>query len=159
MPDPYDRHGRSRDPDWGSNPPRSQQRAAAAEDDKGKRPPGKKDPDLCKAEHWKAPHQLVLRIRELGWRREMKCGWGTSYFYRGDARWHCAHEEACSGCGKIMFPSIPKERCPEYHEITSEELAAVQADYARREAAISRARRRPVIDGPQGYRKQKGKDV
>jgi hypothetical protein len=101
----------------------------------------------------------VLRVREFGWRKFRPCGWGATYWDHGDAVWHCSHEEACSGCGKVLRTSVTKLECPEYHEITSEETAAVQADYARRAELIARTRRmsRSAVTGPQGYRKPKEK--
>jgi hypothetical protein len=158
MPDPYERHGRASGWDvWGPNPSRHQQRAAAAADEAAKRPPAKKDPDLCKAVHWKGPHQPELRIRNFGWRRRMECHWGTTYLDHGDPRWHCVHEEVCAGCGKVLRISIGKFECPYFHEITDEETAAIQADYTRRAELLKNSRRavRPVINGPQGYRKKK----
>jgi hypothetical protein len=160
VPDPYERHGRGDGRDaWGPVPSRSQARAAAAAEQvipevvpEGKRPPGKKDPDLCKAAHWKGPHQPKLYIRDSGWRKR-RCYWGNAWG-RDVPVWFCAHEEVCIGCGKVLHISIPAEQCPDYHAITEAEQAVLDEEVERwRQRRL--ARRQPVIDGPQGYRKRK----
>jgi len=160
MPDPYERHARAGGWDaWGPVPPRSQARAAAAAEDlaPAKRPPGRKDPVLCKAAHWKGPHAPELRVREHYWRKSQLCGWGTSYLDNGRPVWNCSHEEHCAGCGKVLRTSVSPRECPYFHEITETEIAEIQADYAERARLLAATRRRirPVVTGPQGYRKSK----
>jgi hypothetical protein len=132
-------------------------------DDPAAKAPGKKDRDLCKAAHWKAPHQPRLRMQVLGWRRTVGCKWGASWRSKdGEPSWHCAHEEACSGCGKVLRLSIGAEECPGFHPITAGERAAIEAkraeDAARAAAARARSRRqpRPPITGKQGFRRKRG---
>jgi hypothetical protein len=156
MPDPYERHGRASGWDrWGPNPSRHQQRAAAAADSAAKRPPAKKDPSLCKAAHWKEPHQPKLRIRPYIWRRMPLCQWSISWG-RTEPSWSCAHEEICAGCGKTLRTSIGDAECPDFHPITETQRLALEREIAEWQARVTARRaRRPVIDGPQGYRKKK----
>jgi hypothetical protein len=168
MPDPFERHSRPGYWDyWGPVPSRSQQRAAAAAEQlhpevvpQGKRPPGRKDPDLCKGAHWKGPHRPGIRLRANGWLGgRQECGWGTSW--RGGEEHHaffCRHEEVCTACGKTLRGSnIPASECPLFHAITPEEHARIEAEIKRREelGTKRRARRKPPITGPQGYRRRK----
>lgn len=154
MPDPYERHARTRDLSgaWGPNPGRRQARMAAAAEPVVKRPPGKKDPDLCKALHW-APHKPVLRIREFSWKKPLKCAW-RNFWSRDVPEWDCNHEEVCSGCGKVLRITVGAAGCPDFHEITETEQQALDTEIELWRVRRA-ARRRPVIDGPQGYRKKK----
>jgi hypothetical protein len=161
MPDPYERHSRSRW-EWGTPGARSQGRAAAAQEQlvpdiirEGKRPPGKKDPNLCKGQHWKGSHTLEPVINVNGWRSKKECGWGISWVW-GDCKpvWYCCHELICSGCGKNPGKS---PECPLYHEITTAEQAFLDEEIRKSQErhAAWRLRRKPVINGPQGYRKKR----
>lgn len=153
MPDPFERHGKS--DSWGPQPSRSQLRRRAAVDEAEKKAPGKKDPALCKAAHWKAPHGRELRLRRFGWPASRSCGWGLPWV--GDeAAWLCGHEEFCPGCGKVLRNHVEPGECPAWHAATAEDLAAVESERARRDdLAAARAARKPVIDGPQGYRRKR----
>lgn len=160
MPDPFERHGRKRN-EWDSRPSRSAARTAAAtvpEREPAKKAPGKKDPDLCKATHWKRPHQPGLRLRSDGQGRQ--CGWDI-HWWKEKATWVCYHEEACSGCGKILRSRLPDEECPQFCPLTAGQQASIDSRIAARkeEAAQWLARRRrqpkPVISGPQGYRRKR----
>jgi hypothetical protein len=156
MPDPYERHGRN-SWEWGPSPSRGQSRAAAADQELAgaKRSPAKKDPDLCKAAHWKGLHRPKLHVREYGWRKKAQCKW-TVRWGRDVPVWHCVHEEVCTGCGKILRIGIPAEECPDFHPVTEAEQDALEAEIERwRERRAARRLQRPVIDGPQGYRKKK----
>jgi len=171
MPSEHDRHSRPNGCCEGiySQPSRSQQRGAVIAEQQhpevvpqGKRPPGKKDPDLCKAAHWKGPHQPALRMKEYGWRSKSACEWTIWWRNPGVISWCCGHEEYCAGCGKILRTRIEDGECPGYHPITAAEVAAIEAKRTEDEArlaaaAASRAphQRRPVIDGPQGYRRKR----
>jgi hypothetical protein len=157
MPDQHERHGRSKW-EWGTPGARSQERAAAARDDPARsQVPGKKDSDLCKGAHWKAPHQPELQLRQPGWRRSRPCEWDISWRDPDKPSWYCAHEEVCSGCGKILRTGIEADECPRYHPITDAERAALDVKRAERETRVAAARGRwrpkPPITGPQGYRK------
>jgi hypothetical protein len=160
MPDPFERHARSAEDGWGPRPPRSQQRAGAARDDPARaRVPGKKDPALCKAAHWKGLHQPGLRLMQWALNRGVGCGWIISW--DSDERcdtigYRCSHEEACTGCGRILRDRIPRRECPEYRAATAEERAELEEELARcRAARAGWMRRKPVITGPQGYRRRK----
>jgi hypothetical protein len=160
MPDPFERRSRPNGccEDWYSQPSRSQLRSGAITADEGSRPkraPGKKDPALCKAAHWKGPHVPGLIKNEPLFRRESPCRWDASWMADGP-EWFCYHEERCTGCGRVLRSRINREECPEFHPITDDELAAVEAEIKRHEDIIAaRAARRPVIDGPQGYRRKR----
>lgn len=154
MPQYMDRHAETSD-GYGSEPSRSQQRRLAAQDDPAKRPPpAKKDPDMCKAQHWKAGHTPVFQMR----RALYDCKWWVDWTAK--VAWSCWHEEVCSGCGKILDPFIKGRRCPDYHDITPAEAERMAREKEARAERIAQfqARRvkRPVIKGPQGYRKPKG---
>lgn len=157
MPDPFERHSRNAW-EWGPAPPRGQARQAAADQELAtpKRPPAKKDRDLCKAQHWKGLHTPVMRIRHpAAWRRVSKCEWRASWGRPPEPRWHCYHEEVCSGCGKVLSMSVGADRCPDYRPVTAAEQAEIDEVIER----WTTRRNRPIrtrIDGPQGYRKPKG---
>lgn len=171
MPDPYDRHRRPGK--WGdypsSQPPRSQQVAAAAQEHlipeiirEGKRPPGKKDPDLCKGRHWKGPHTPEIELQANGWLagRQKECHWDI-LGWRSERKpyWACRHVLICSGCGKD-FGKCTVSQCPLYHAITKTEQAGLDEQIRLHDEWIagmkpSRWRRKPVITGPQGYRKKR----
>jgi hypothetical protein len=163
MPDPFERYSRANGccEGWDSQPSRSQLRTAAVTADEGqpaKKGRGKKDPALCKAAHWKGPHQPEFRIRDYGYRTHGVCEWRASWF-KEEPGWFCLHEETCAGCGKILRDRLPKQECPDFHPIAPQEKAAVEDKIARRSeltaARSSRYKRKPVITGPQGYRKRK----
>jgi len=158
MPDPYERHARPGRWDYASSqPPRSLAKAAAAQEPQGKRPPGRKDPDLCKAQHWKGSHTPELREVKAYRRGTMPCCyWAPSYTGR-EPWWFCCHEEVCSGCGKILEYKILSSRCPHYHEILPEEREwlAAETERTRELRAKWSYRKRPLITGPQGYRKKR----
>jgi hypothetical protein len=172
MPDPYERHARPGKHAFYGEPPkgsRGQLRDAAAQEQlvpeilkEGKRPPGKKDPDLCKARHWKGPHTPELRVRAPWSRRRadrVSCYWGLPYWsdIGQQPLWYCSHEEHCSGCGKILRTRISDVECPLYHEIIKAEREAIETEAGkiRDQRAKWRYRKRPLITGPQGYRKKR----
>ena len=148
-----DRHAETSD-GYESEPSRSQQRRMAAQDDPAvRRPPGKKDPGLCKAAHWAKPHVPVFRLHD----ERKPCHWWINWF--GEIAWDCNHMQACSGCGKILDHFVKGKRCPDWREATPEETARLERELEEKLLRIAafRARRvkRPVITGPQGYRKPK----
>lgn len=142
---------------WGSQPSRSQQLAAVVAEQQhpeivpqGKRPPGKKNPALCKAAHWKGPHQPETVKREVIPGKTPACGWHVSW--TGDKPWwSCQHEELCGGCGKVLRYGL-REHCPDWHPMTSAERAAADVEIARHQE--HREARKRVITGPQSYRKK-----
>jgi hypothetical protein len=154
MPDPYERHSRPGRSDYAdSQPSRSSAKAAAAQEPQGKRPPGKKNPDLCKAQHWKSGHTGELREVRQYRKKTPGCYWIPSHTGM-KPWWHCCHEKICSGCGKILQYGISPRECPFYHELTASELAAIEAE-TDRIRNLRKGIMRPRITGPQGYRKKK----
>lgn len=160
MPDPYERHGRGSG-EWDGQPPRTQQRAAAAADDPdpARRGHGKRDPGLCKGMHWKAPHQPVLR--QYSWNNST-CGWTVYWHGREPSEpvWWCGHQEYCSACGKQLQFRLLGKQCPGWHPMTKAEqtqLDAKRQDMLDRAARWRYAPRKPPITGKQGYRKPKKK--
>jgi hypothetical protein len=160
MPGPFERRSRPNGSCEGlySQPSRSQLRSAAVAADvrePARKAPGKKDPALCKAAHWKGPHKPGLIKNEPLFRREFPCRWDASWTADGP-EWFCYHEERCARCGKVLRSRVGREECPEFRPITDDELAAIEAEIKRHEGIrAARAARKPVITGPQGYRKRK----
>jgi hypothetical protein len=70
--------------------------------------------------------------------------------------WMCLHQEECLKCGKVFRDSVPRDECPD-----REAGQSVYADAVREAAEVTewhrqRPRRsRPVISGPQGYRRRR----
>lgn len=160
MPDPFERHSRPNGccDDRVSQPSRSQmRRMATADDGEPRQAPARKDRVLCKATHWKRSHKPEIRAAKDGFMARRDCRWGTSRADPDEPSWHCFHEEVCAGCGKVLRISVEPGECPDFHPITGAERAAVEADITRRRDLIAQQNaRRPVISGPQGYRKRKG---
>jgi hypothetical protein len=165
MPDPFERRSRANGccEGWYSQPPRSQLRSdaiAAGEREPARKAPARKDPALCKAAHWKGPHQPELRLQQYGW-RPAACKWAFSWRKPGEPSWCCSHEEVCSGCGKILRTGIDDAECPGYHPITDGERDALYARRREEQARIAEARAhgrwqpKPPVTGPQGYRRPK----
>lgn len=160
MPDPYERHARpGKHAHFGEEPKGTHSQArAAASGESAKRPPGKKDPDLCKTQHWKSGHTPALRVRIPYFRKsKIYCYWGLPYWDSDGVTWYCSHEEYCSGCGKILLTRISGTRCPDYHDITRTEQACIEKERKEREIRRSSWKMRPrkIITGPQGYRKKR----
>jgi hypothetical protein len=165
MPDPYERHARS-GWEWGSSASRSQSRAAAAQEQlipeiirEGRRPPGKKDKDLCKAQHWKGPHTPGITItRNPVTLKRNECCWAIlGWRGKGEPYWFCRHVLICSGCGKD-FGGVPEaQQCPQWHPLTPQEREALDEERRRYDERLSRwkVRRKPLITGPQGYRRKR----
>lgn len=83
------------------------------------------------------------------------CRWDLSWAGT-EPRWFCDHEEFCAGCGKILRFHLEPGRCPDFHPMTDADRARVEASLERhRELDAARQARKPVIAGPQGYRKRK----
>ena len=76
MPKRFERHARTAW-EWGTPGSRRDELARAVSEPAGKAP-GKKDKSLCKAAHWKGPHQPELRILERGWRRTWPMNWPSA---------------------------------------------------------------------------------
>jgi hypothetical protein len=147
------RHSR-RKFDWGTEPSRSAERSAvvvAEERDPSKRSPGRKDKAYCKPAH--GPHLPVLVVPPVGGKTPA-CGWRPSWSPRErewEPGWTCFHQQECTTCGKY-FRRIGGEECPDWHPLTAEEVREIDA---RNSVLVERRiRRKPVITGPQGYRRK-----
>jgi hypothetical protein len=164
MPHPFDRHSRRKD-DWGTPGSRSAERAAAAaaeETDPAKRTPARKDPERCKGNQG-GPHAPEVSLRHESPEDEFRsrCRWGTVWS-REDrdmvVAWHCEHERRCTGCGLVSGRHVRDEECPVFPG-TPEQRAVVQQQLFERKEQLRTSprwsRRKPVITGPQGYRKKR----
>lgn len=161
MPGQFERHARSKW-EWGMPGPRSQEVQAAAADDPEppKRAPARKDTrHYCKGkpgvEH--VPH---LVRHPLFWRRDDPgCRWQASWTTRDGgyaACWACDHREECERCGKVLRDHIPAAECPAYPGIPEDRAAAEEEALRIRERVAGRQSRwKPVITGPQGYRRRR----
>jgi hypothetical protein len=151
------RHSRSRW-EWGSEPARSNERITAItaeEQDPAKRAPGRKDKKAhCKQTH--GPHiaQVVIRINLP---RPVRCGWVLSWDMRKKewtTSWSCYHDVVCSACGKVL--GLMGE-CPAKTPVTPAERRALDEEIIRRMEDQERYRTaKPVIAGPQSYRRSRG---
>jgi len=160
MPKRFERHARTAW-EWGT-PGSRRDEVARAVNEPAAKAPGKKDRNLCKAAHWKGPHQPELRMQTFGWRRTASCKWAVSWRSKdGEPLWHCAHEEFCSGCGKVLRTGIGDEECPGFHPVTDDERAAIEAERAEHEVRVADVRARnhwqpkPPVTGKQGYRRKR----
>ncbi|MGH3121085.1 MAG: hypothetical protein ACRDND_08635 [Streptosporangiaceae bacterium] len=156
MPRRFERHARSKW-DWGTPPARSAERAAAAAGPAG-RAPGRKDRWARCKQNQGGPH--VLKIMPLGIPSHHPARAGCCWFpaYDRESRsyvlsWSCRHHEACEACGKEARCSIRDDECPDYPGTSGQRAAAEReaAEWAERRARWKP--RKPVPDGPQGYRR------
>jgi hypothetical protein len=161
VPKRFERHARSAW-EWGTPGSRRAELARAVSDDPAGKVPGKKDRNLCKAAHWRGPHRPELRMREFGWRRAAACKWAVSWRSKdGEPSWHCAHEEVCTGCSKILRQFVPIGECPDFHPITAGEREAIEAERAEHDARVvatrarSRRQPKPPVTGRQGFRRKR----
>lgn len=154
------RHARGGD-GWTAQPSRSAELAGAVEAetaDPSRRAPGRKDRSRCKKSAG-GPHVPVIvrdrygvHGRECRWEPE----WGRGL--DGGPLWLCLHHEECSNCGKVLRLRLGVAECPDWHEITGAERAQVEAAIAaaaERRAKWARRTGKPVIAGPQGYRRRR----
>lgn len=156
MPAPFVRHARSKS-DWGTQPQRSAERREAASEP-AKRPPGRKDRwARCKGNHG-GPHEMAITPhpgRYTG--HPARCCWRPAWNHREGihaAAWSCRHHEACIHCGKEARSFVSRDECPDYPGTGGQRAAAEAqgAEWDEHRAALDT--RRPVITGPQGYRRR-----
>lgn len=166
MPARAGRHARTKDADWDSPPARRDELAAAVQAEIGletpvaspaKLPPGRKDTrSWCKGKPGR-DHKPAIDDEALG-TPLLTCKW----IIRWDkdegcyaAGWNCLHRERCTQCRKVLR---------ECWQLTRAECPLYPGDTGQRQDAEARAaqlgtrrwrRRRPLIDGPQGYRRPK----
>jgi len=136
MPKRFERHARSAW-EWGPAPARSDEvrRAATADPNPAKRPPGRKDTKRWCRGKVGVEHELVPAVHSY-YGRAYECGWRKTGYYaltgplpaypkgvpvprrqRGVKRefvatgreWRCFHEWRCEACGKWLGPVIA---CP-----------------------------------------------
>lgn len=162
MPGKLERHARSKW-EWGLPGSRSAEvRTAAADDpEPAKRPPGRKDTRAwCRGkpgvEHVR---RLVLHPSPFK-RGKLDCGWAPSWRTPDGeygACWSCDHREECARCGKILRDGILRSECPAYPGTPGQRAAAEEKAAEIRERIAQRRpwRRKPVITGPQGYRRKR----
>lgn len=165
MPDPHERHARSKDDGWGPVPARSQQTAAAAAEPSAKPRPKKERTRWCGG-HKGREHQpqITLCTSRGTYHRQdqQRCGWASLWVVGGTgyaARWACYHHETCAACGKILTGqgSIRLDQCPHWPGTEVQRAMAEvkaeqdQADYEARRSRWPSPRPRP--SGPQGYRR------
>jgi hypothetical protein len=157
MPRRFERHKRGKGW-WDSLPPRSGevQQAAKADPEPAKRAPARKDTrHWCKGKEGRE-HGPVIEFRP--WSVSDKdCRWASRWTYDG-VKWHCLHAEVCSSCGKVLrdWGTLAATECPAYPGSDEQRVVAVaEAEESRERMAAWQVRRRPVITGPQGYRRQR----
>jgi hypothetical protein len=134
MPDPNDRHGRDGKRasfgGWGRQPPRSAQRAAAADPPEVKGRAAKDRWEKCKANNG-GPHVLILRQRvDVLTGEPAACGWGFAAYRDYEIVYRCGHDEACQFCGKVSKRRLTAEDCPGYAPVTPRETARIARETA-----------------------------
>lgn len=151
MPDPYERHARTKDPSgWEGQNPRSA-RKLAAEEPPAKTPPSKLKHGECKGpDGWKPQHTRVLVLRKLGIARG--CEWGLDWRNDGP-RWFCRHEAHCADCGKLLEQDI-SYACPDRHPVTDEDQARLDQQLETRKRWKVRSHKEEKART--SYRKPKG---
>lgn len=165
MPGKFERHARSRW-EWGTPGSRSGDLRRAVDDDPaGKPPPGRKDPSRCKGNHG-GPHIPVIALHHETPEDEFRsrCRWIPVWSRKEKtcvAGWHCEHVERCVKCGLIIERFAGRDRCPVYPGTEEQKAVAEQEAFEwneRRRTASNRLSsvRKPVINGPQGYRRKRG---
>jgi hypothetical protein len=120
---------------------------------------GKNRRDWCRGREG-APHRpQTAQLGTNGW-HPATCSWRPFFDRRAriwsGVGWVCRHQVTCAGCGRILrHPGeLGRDECPDYDY----DATAAQRTRALTEAAEWTARRlswprRPVPDGPQGYRR------
>jgi hypothetical protein len=162
MPRLNERHGRGTGRDsYDSQPSRSDLVRAAVDDDdpdpvKGKVIPWPKG----KCKRSKAGHEAIIQLRQdymvTRWSKE--CGWKPYWGganAAGELAWYaCYHEMVCRHCGKVLVNVMGRGSCP-LAPGKEDEKKRVEAEAAAMPARSWRPRKKPVITGPQGYRKKR----
>lgn len=115
MPGRFERHARAKS-DWGTEPPRSAELAAAVAEP-SVRPHARKDTRRwCKGKPGRE-HALEIVFRPWYGRTCHALDPGHWLNFSG-GDWHCEHREACSQCGKILREGwkLAREECPNWRE-------------------------------------------
>jgi len=162
MPGQNGRHARSKW-EWGTPGSRSDELRRAVADDPAGKAPGRKDPARCKGNQG-GPHVPVIALRHEAPGDELRsrCRWSPAWSREEKkcvAVWHCEHEERCVKCGLIFDRFAGRDRCPVYPGTGQQKAVAEQEAFEwneRRRTSRSWNRRKPVINGPQSYRRKRG---
>jgi hypothetical protein len=118
--------------------------------------------DQCKKSSSRQ-HEAVIQLGSIPQLfKRSECGWRVGYTADRETGergiWYsCYHERVCGRCGKVIESTLSSTSCPLY-ESRGEQKERV-AEEARNAPPLQYRRRMPVITGPQGYRKKKGKQV
>ena len=166
MPRRFERHKRTKW-EWGL-PARSGEvrEAARADPDPAKRAPARKDTkSWCRGKEGREHVLHLVLVPDYLSRRAKVCEWASAWSIDGQEYrlgWVCMHREECVNCGRIFR---------EHYDLKGEECPAYPGDAAQRaeaEAQVGRDEeqraswlasrphwRRPVITGPQGYRRRR----
>lgn len=131
---------------------------AAAIAEPARKPPARKDTrSWCRGKEGRE-HVPVLAFAPPPWHdRPSACRWRQRMAGPGIA-WECFHRQECANCGKVLAASwqLPRDECPSYPGFPAQRAAAgAEAAEAARRRAEWQARRRPVITGPQSYRRRR----
>jgi hypothetical protein len=158
MPRRFERHARSKD-SWESPPGRAAERgtAAAEHDRPAPRPKARKDTrSWCRGKTG-VEHTGTLVLQVAG-PRPLECCWRHRFLGDREIRWECWHREACARCGRVLREpwQLEDSECPAWPG-SGEQRAAAEREAAR---SVERwrewqAQRRPVVTGPQGYRRRR----
>jgi len=164
VPNQFERHAKS-DDGWNEPGSRHDELLRAINDDPAaKPPPGKKDPARCKGNHGDS-HEPVVQFRYGNTPQECNGRYQCRYTVKWNLKehklvpgWNCNHQLACDKCGKIFSIILGRDRCPVYPGDT-EQLADIERQIEERNELRRTSptwnKRKPVITGPQGYRRKR----
>jgi hypothetical protein len=165
------RHARSKW-EWGTPPSRSAERSQAAAEDvrePAKRAPARKDTRAWCRGKAGVEHVPVIAVDHTAphFGTSPRCEWKALWDWKADAYhvgWTCPHHEICDVCKKVLRDrwTVPSRECPAYPGDPAQR-AAVEASIPELERqqqerlARRRMPRKPVITGPQGFRRRREK--
>jgi hypothetical protein len=162
------RHARSKW-EWDTPPSRSAERSQAAAEDvrePAKKAPGRKDTRAWCRGKVGVEHVPVIAVDHTipALKGGPRCEWKASWDWKAQAYatwWYCPHHEVCGKCGKVLRErrDILSRECPDYPG-DPDQRAAVEAsipelEKRRRERGVRWPYRKPVITGPQGFRRRR----
>jgi hypothetical protein len=130
--------------------------------DPAKKTPRKKDPATCKGNNW-GPHTQVIALCHPSPQDQLKSKCRYIVVWNQDKKkltdgWHCDHQLVCGTCGKVFKVVLTSADCPSYPGDEDQRADIIQQAEARNEELRTSPRwnkSQPVIDGPQGFRRQK----
>lgn len=115
MPKRFERHARAKS-DWGGEPPRSAEVAAAVAERVVKSGSRKDTRRWCKG---KPGREHVPEIVFRPWYGRACHALDPGHWLNfSGSDWHCEHREACSRCGKILREAwkLAREECPDWRQ-------------------------------------------